>query len=119
MQALLFLVLCVMAIGIVLVRRLLRGPLHPGWTISFEILAEILRRSSTHGLTLPVERMRRGIMSARIHPKIRSMIVHEHRTHAGLPTRESSRRGGPGRAAPSCTSTAADTSCARRGRIGI
>lgn len=88
MQALLFLLLCITAIGIVLVRRLFRGPRHPGWTISFEILAEILRRSSTHGLTLPVERMRRGIMSARIHPKIRSMIVHEHRTHAGLPTEE-------------------------------
>lgn len=88
MQRVLFALLCVWWILIVAFRRLLHGALHPGWTFSFEALTEILRRSSAYGITLPVEKMRRGIMSARLHPKIRSIVAHERGTLAGRPTEE-------------------------------
>lgn len=88
MPAFFFVLLCVYWILLVAVRRLFKGALHPGWTFSYEILTEILRRSAAHGISLPIEKMRRGIVSARLHPKIRSIVVHEHGTLAGLRTEE-------------------------------
>lgn len=88
MAASFFVLSCIYWILLVSIRRLFKGPLHPGWTFSYEALAEILRRSAAHGITLPIEKMRRGIVSARLHPKIRSVVLHERGTLAGLPTEE-------------------------------
>ncbi len=68
----------------VTLRRLFRGPLHPGWSYRYEIIAEILRNANARGLSLPVAQMRRSMLSARIHPRIQRTVRHERTTFAGL-----------------------------------
>jgi acetyl esterase/lipase len=69
----------------VALRRLFRGPLHPGWSYRYEAIAELLRNANARGLSLPVRSMRRSMLEARIHSTILRSVHHERTAFAGLP----------------------------------
>ncbi|HEX4335402.1 MAG TPA: alpha/beta hydrolase [Polyangiaceae bacterium] len=69
----------------VAIRRIFKGPLHPGWSYRYEAIAEVLRKANAKGLSLPITTMRRSMFPARVHPTLRESVSHERRTFAGLP----------------------------------
>jgi monoterpene epsilon-lactone hydrolase len=99
MTAVLFVLMTIYTVIAVAVRRLFRGPLHPGWSFRYEALAEILRNANEHGLSMPVVHMRRSLLDARIHRRISRKIVHERTTLAGLPTETFTPKGWTGEGA--------------------
>src|SRR5258708_35732346 len=87
MHAVVFVLLSLVSVFLVLFRRLFRGPLHPGWSVRYEIITEVIRRSFQRGLSLSVQEMRH-MPSARIYPSVKRLLVHSKGTLAGLPTEE-------------------------------
>jgi acetyl esterase/lipase len=85
MNALIFVLIAIYLVVAVAVRRLFKGPLHPGWSYRYETLAEILRKANSRHLSLPVVQMRRMLLEARIHPRISGKVVHARTKLAGLP----------------------------------
>ncbi len=85
MHAVLFALMTILTVLWVAIRRLFRGPLHPGWSYRYEAIAEILRKANERGLELPVATMRRSMLDARIHPRVSRSLLHERTTFAGLP----------------------------------
>jgi epsilon-lactone hydrolase len=85
-HAVVFVLTALVTIVLVFLRRLLKGPLHPGWTYRYEVLAEVLRKTNDRGLSLPVTEMRRGLVASRIHASVYPAIRHEKGTLAGRPT---------------------------------
>lgn len=73
------------ALVVVFFRRIFKGPLHPGWTYRFEAAAEVVRNGVATGIGLPVDELRRGMISARIHRSIWKALHHEHTEFAGRP----------------------------------
>jgi acetyl esterase/lipase len=70
----------------VALRRIRRGPLHPGWPYRTEAILELVRIWNEEGIGKPVERLRRGLPPARIHPKVKDTLSHERGALAGRPT---------------------------------
>jgi monoterpene epsilon-lactone hydrolase len=85
MNALIFVLATMLTVLWVAIRRIFRGALHPGWSFRYEALAEILRKANARGLSMPVHRMRRAMLPARIHPSIARAVTHGRATFAGLP----------------------------------
>lgn len=85
MKTLLLLLTAVWTIVVVFFRRMFKGPLHPGWSYRFEAINEVLRDNVAAGIGLPVDELRRGMLSARIHPSVWKRIRHERTTYAGRP----------------------------------
>jgi monoterpene epsilon-lactone hydrolase len=85
MQSVILVLMTLLTALWVAIRRIFRGPLHPGWSYRYEAIAEILRKANEKGLSLPVTTMRRSMLEARIHPRIQRGVHHEHSTLAGLP----------------------------------
>src|SRR5262245_33269363 len=85
MKTLLLVIVALWTLLVVFVRRLVKGPLHPGWSYRFEAIAEIVRKNVAAGIGLPVETLRRGILAARIHPTLWKLVKHERSTYAGRP----------------------------------
>ena len=85
MKTFILLVGVIWTLLLVFFRRLFKGPLHPGWTYRFEAAAEVVRKGVASGINLPVEQLRRGMISARIHPTLWKAVRHERTTFAGRP----------------------------------
>jgi acetyl esterase/lipase len=85
MNALIFVLTTMLTVLWIAIRRIFRGPLHPGWSYRYEALAEILRKANAQGLSMPVERMRRSMLPARLHPRIARAVTHTRSTFAELP----------------------------------
>lgn len=86
MNTLLFLLVSIWTFLVVFVRRIFKGPLHPGWTYRFEAIAEIVRKAVLAGVDVPIEKMRAGMIPARIHPSLWRLVKHERSVFAGRPT---------------------------------
>ncbi len=86
MIAFVFVVTAIWTLFVVALRRLFRGPLHPGWTYRYEALAEILRDTNRRHLDMPIPAMRKALAGMRIHPKIYAVVKHGRTTLAGIPT---------------------------------
>jgi acetyl esterase/lipase len=85
MKMLLFLLGAIWAVLVVFVRRMFKGPLHPGWSYRFEAIAEVVRKAVLSGVGVPVEQLRRGMIPARIHPSLGKLLKHERTEYAGRP----------------------------------
>src|SRR5258708_4410694 len=85
MNAVLFALMTLLTVLWVAIRRLFRGPLHPGWSYRYETIAEILRKANDRALALPVTSMRRWMLDARIHPRVSRSVRHECTTLGDLP----------------------------------
>lgn len=86
MNAVIFILMALWTFVVVAVRRLFKGSLHPGWTYRYEAIVEIVRKALVRGDGVPPATLRRGILPARIHPKILAAVRHERGTFAGLPS---------------------------------
>jgi acetyl esterase/lipase len=84
MTALIFVLTTIVTVIWVAIRRLFRGPRHPGWSYRYEVLAEVLRDANARGLSMPVTSMRRAMLNARIHPRIARLVAHERAPFAEL-----------------------------------
>jgi len=85
MNAALLVFMAMMTVLWVAIRRLFRGPLHPGWSYRYEVIAEILRKANDHGLSLSIAQMRGMMLEARLHPLVSRTVRHERTTFAGMP----------------------------------
>jgi monoterpene epsilon-lactone hydrolase len=65
-------------------RRLLKGPRHPGWDFRYELLATVLRIIQQRILRMPMTRMRKHTLRARMHPSVSPHVEHARTTFAGL-----------------------------------
>ncbi|MBM4363352.1 MAG: alpha/beta hydrolase [Deltaproteobacteria bacterium] len=68
----------------ILVRRLFRGPLHPGWSLRYELVVGVVRASVRQGAALTPAEIRRGTPRARIHPKVKRAVSHQRTEYAGM-----------------------------------
>jgi acetyl esterase/lipase len=93
MKTLLLILTAIWTVLVVFVRRIAKGPLHPGWSYRFEAINEVLRNNIASGIGLPVEQLRRGMLSARIHPTVWKALRHERSTFAGRPAETFTPRG--------------------------
>jgi acetyl esterase/lipase len=85
MKMFLFLLVAIWTFLVVFVRRIVKGPLHPGWSYRFEAIAEVVRNAVLSGVGVPIEKMRGGMIPARIHPSLWRLLKHERTTFAGRP----------------------------------
>ncbi|HVU00749.1 MAG TPA: alpha/beta hydrolase [Polyangiaceae bacterium] len=80
MNAFVFVLMAIFTFVVVAVRRLFKGPLHPGWSYRYEAIVEILRKALVPRREIPVHVMRKQIVPSRIHPKVRALIDYERGT---------------------------------------
>jgi monoterpene epsilon-lactone hydrolase len=79
----------------VLFRRLVRGPLHPGWNFRYEFTVMLLRRLSDRVHHRPLEELRTFALSTRIPAHMRDRIDHHSTTYCGMLAEVHTPRGHP------------------------
>ena len=68
----------------VAVRRLLKGPRHPGWDFRYELIATAMRTIQERVSRMPVADLRRHTMPTRVHPSVRPLVQQERGSFAGM-----------------------------------
>jgi epsilon-lactone hydrolase len=76
--------LALWALCLVSLRRLFKGPRHPGWDFRYELLATAVRVVQTSIMHMPMARMRLHTLPTRVHPSVREQLEHELGSLAGL-----------------------------------
>lgn len=84
MRSLALLALVLWTAVAILFRRLFRGPLHPGWSLRYEVVVGVVRASVRQGAALTPAEIRRGTPRARIHPRVKQAVTHERKEYAGM-----------------------------------
>jgi monoterpene epsilon-lactone hydrolase len=65
-------------------RRLLKGPLHPGWDFRYELIATAMRMIQQRITRMPITKMRLHTLPTRVHISLRGRVEHERASFAGM-----------------------------------
>ncbi len=68
----------------VVVRRLLKGPRHPGWGFRYEMIATLMRVLQGRVLRMPISKLRKHMLPTRVHVSLQGLVQHERASFAGL-----------------------------------
>jgi monoterpene epsilon-lactone hydrolase len=65
-------------------RRLTKGPLHPGWSFRYEVIATVMRVVQERITRMPITELRKHTLPTRVHIALWHAVQHQRSSFAGL-----------------------------------